>query len=554
MRTAVVVGGGLLLLLAQSISVVVAQEIVSVPARPLPTSDADVELQFAKGDLPTAKASEWCSKLKSKPAKINSFGCEKAASLKEAKKIWEQNAESSDWEALSMIDEAKFGQEASKSLVDTIMEDALGSVKIESGKMSFGKTAPAETTGRLMFACGQLTDCLKRTLTPEERVGVAQYLLSVDPVTIAVALGLKALSDFGMASVTSTQHSKDDSTATVVVTSLVGKPLKWKLGKATSPMVSMSGKPNEIKVKFDEKSGKVAKVPVQVELDSGQNHLFNLEYEVTTVFSGAKLLVKEKSTIRSEITIGSHPAKLEKAVSLEPNQVLEISLSATSGNAPFCPEQAVFGLVSSADSGLEFQVPSLCTDKEIRVTITNSAKFAEELRFQSGNYELIFIASDEKMSNPTIWKMGSVVLALSPPPEKKHESLFTHALLHESDSTLKLLPEIHHQFRQPDRRAPYLLSFVFSCANAGYLVALIVGLISQGFNPLNIFNSFRLIFFTLALTVTEILFFWYWIGPSGAPNMESLTYKYLPPLLIVLVFASKNAFGRSVSKKKNASM
>jgi hypothetical protein len=538
-----------------------SQEVVNTPAKMLPdvtseATDAEVELKFARGDAPLAKAKDVCAKLKAKPARI-SFGCEIAASLKDAKKVWEKNEESSAWEALSMLDEAKFGLEQTNALVDSIMEDALGSVKISFGKISFGKSSPGETTGRLMFACGHLTNCLKRTLTAEERVAVSEFLLSVSPATSGVALGLKALSEFGMASFTVKQDPKEQQ-ATATSTTLTGKPVSWKLGKNTANIVSQAGN-NGLKVQFDKTAGKMAKVPVEVELATGAKHTFNLEFEVNAEFSNAKLTIKEKSAVKSEQQFGAYPAKLDKIVSLETNQVMEITLRVTSGGANFCPEQAVFALrpeAAMSHAAVEYQVPSSCSETEVRVTITNSPKFAEDLKYQSGTYEIVFIASDDKMSNPTQWKLGSVKLSVSPPPEKKHEPLFTHSLLHESDTTLKPLPEIHHQFREPDRRAPWIISLAFTSLQVGLLVSLLVGLLAQGFNPVKIFKSFRLMFFAFTLTGIEALFFWYWLGPSGAPNMESLTYKYLPPVLLVLMFASKNVFGLSStgSNKKTASM
>ena len=528
-----------------------AQEAISTPVKPLPDSlaggdpDADIERKVALGELAIAKA-DLCAKLKGKNSRIN-LGCEKVASVKDAKKVWEKNTESSAWEALSVIDSSKHDGKEVEALVDQIMEDALGSVKIDNGLLKFGKANQAETTGRLIFACGQISGCLKRALNAEERVAVAQFLLSVSPVTAPVALGLKALSDFGMVSVS---HKQQDKSATVLVTSLVGKPLSFKLGKGTASIVSLvPGKPNEIKVEFDKKEGVLAKVPVEIEVSNGVKTSFDLHFEAAVSFSTAKLVIREKSTVKKEITIGNHPATFDASVSLEPGQTLEITLTSLAGSASFCPEQAVFGFSSS---GNEFQVPAACSDREIRVSITNTLRVAEDLKFQSGAYDLVFIASDDKMSNPTKWKMGKVHLSLSPPPEKKHEPLFTHSLLHESDTTLKALPEIHHVFRQPDRRAPFIVSLVFTGAQIGALLALLIGLLTRGFNPLVILKSVKLMFFTAVLLGTELLFCWYWLGVAGAPNMESLAYKYLPPVMITLYLASKNVF--PTSGKKSAQM
>jgi hypothetical protein len=516
--------------------------------------DEKLEFEFAltTSTAAAAAAKQLCPKLKSSKSKIN-FGCEKGTrDVKEVKKIWEKNEENSDFEALGMLsDDSSSNADAVKSLMNSIMEDVLSSAKIESGgKMHFGKP---EITGRVLFACGLLNNCLKSTLTPEERVGLGEYLLSIQPITSAVALGLKALSDFGMTSVTTTQSNKAEDSAKVSVTSLLGKPLKWKLGKNTSKLISLKGT-DEVKVQFDPKVGKIARVPVEVELTEGPatsaSYTFHLEFDVKAEFAAAKIMVKEKNAIKQDIAIGQYPSKVEKPISLDLNQIVEFTVQVMSGNVPFCPDQAIFALYS--ENG-EYQVPCSCTDKEVKCSISNNLKLGEELRFSSGTFELRFITSDEKMSNPTLWNVGKAQVTLSSPPERKHEPLFTHSLLHESDTTLKPLPEIHHQFREPDRRAPTVLAFAFTCLQLGFLLALLVTSFTHGFNPLNIFKSFRLMFFTATLTVFELVLMWYWIAPSGAPNMESLAYKYLPPMLFALMIATRNVFPKE-SKKKNASM
>ena len=40
--------------------------------------------------------------------------------------------------------------------------------------------------------------------------------------------------------------------------------------------------------------------------------------------------------------------------------------------------------------------------------------------------------------------------------------LYAKPLLHESDTTLKALPEIHHRFREQEQREPWIVSLVFT--------------------------------------------------------------------------------------------
>jgi len=531
-----------------------AQEVVRAPVKQLPEAkgqaDIDVEFGYASGAV---KLQDVCVKLKGKLAR-STFGCDKAASLKDAKKIWEKNEESSAWEALAALDEAKFGKAETAAFADQVMEDALGSVKIQGGKLNFGKVSPAETTGRLIFACSRLHECLKRTLTAEERIAVSDYLLTVEPITSGVALGLAALSEFGMVSV-SVKQEKNSQSAIIRANSLTGKPLKWKSGKGTSPLVSVKSD-DEVTVTFDSK-GKLAKVPVELDLPANLKHIIFLQFEVIASFGPAKVLVKDKSIVKSESVVQAPPSSLDKPVLVDKGEFLELSVPVSSGSTVLCPEQAVFGFIS-ADGSSQYLVPGTCSSTEVRVSIPNGAKLGEELKYTSGVYDVVFIASDERMSNPLMWRLARAQLSLSPLPEKKHEPLFTRHLLYESDTAIKTLPEIHHQFRQPDRRAPILLSLIFSSAQVGLLLALFVNLVLVGFKPVDVFKSVRVMFFAATLGLVELVFAWYWIAPSGAPNMESLAYKYLPPLITLLVAATRNvisgARGGGGSNKKTASM
>jgi oligosaccharyltransferase complex subunit delta (ribophorin II) len=49
--------------------------------------------------------------------------------------------------------------------------------------------------------------------------------------------------------------------------------------------------------------------------------------------------------------------------------------------------------------------------------------------------------------------------------------LYSRALLHDSDTTLTALPEKHHTFRPPHRRAPAVVSLVFTALVLAPLVA-----------------------------------------------------------------------------------
>lgn len=69
------------------------------------------------------------------------------------------------------------------------------------------------------------------------------------------------------------------------------------------------------------------------------------------------------------------------------------------------------------------------------------------------------------LHQPFLWSLGSIQFNL-PQPVAQDEILYTKALLHESDTTLKPLKEICHQFRAPEPRPPVVVSLSFAAAVA----------------------------------------------------------------------------------------
>lgn len=511
---------------------------VGVIEAPKGSSDSDLEIQFALGQLPLQ---EMCTKLELGPSRIL-FGCEKLDSVDQVQQVWSENKESSDWEALSLLDEERFGFDKCNEIVNRVMEEALGSAKIQNGMLSLGKSTPGETTGRIMFAVSRLSDGIKRTLSNEERRGITEFLLNESPKTSGVVLGLRALSDFGMSSV---QVNQQDQVATVVATDLLGQNLEWELGKGTSPLVSIEN--NQLKVTFDAKGGtNPSSVPVELVLKKSKvATTHHLHFQAEAEFVDAQLSVHSKSDPKSLHKIGKYPSMLTNTISVDVGQVIEVSVKVLSGKTQMCPEQGVFALRFN-DKEDSHQVSSSCSDGAYnKVTITNNAKLSQDLKYESGLYSLVFISSDKRVSNPVQWKLATVKLQLAPKPDRKSTPLFTTALLHESDTAIAPLPEIHHQFREEDRRAPTLLALIFTGVQGFLLVLLLIGLMSLGFNPIQSIANPNLLFFSATLALLEAVFLWYWIGPSGAPTMENLVGRYLPPLLLVLFFASKNAYSRS---------
>lgn len=61
-----------------------------------------------------------------------------------------------------------------------------------------------------------------------------------------------------------------------------------------------------------------------------------------------------------------------------------------------------------------------------------------------------------------LYELAQVQLQLPPPQRAPEVPLYHRTLLHESDTTLRALPEIQHRFREPERRPPAIVSRAFT--------------------------------------------------------------------------------------------
>jgi hypothetical protein len=425
--------------------------------------------------------------------------------------------------------------------MERIVDDALGSVSLEGGKLALLDGSP-EATGRFVFACSQIPRCLD-LFDPQERVAVARFLLGAE-FSPDVALALKGLSDSGMASLVVT-HKLGASRATVKATSLAGKALWWGLDADTFVGAS---KADEHTVIVSERNGlNQIQLEVLVRVNRVSDHMLSA-IRVLTFPSPATLV-----DLRVQLT--DEKGQPVAGQSWEKNFVLEVSFKVLSGATAICPDHAAVVL---AANGQDLQFPMNCSPEtqELHYSITNTLQLSQKLDF-SPSVELLFIVSDEKMQQGVQHAFGALTVAPFAKPVKKELPLFAESLLHESDTTQKALPEIHHQFREPDRRAPKLFAFIFSGVQLVWLMGLLGGLYYFGFHVLKVFTSWRVLFFALALGLIEVVLVWFWLGVGGAPNTEMLVYKYLPPLLIVITLASRTAMTggtKKTSGKLSASM
>jgi membrane protein DedA with SNARE-associated domain len=130
-----------------------------------------------------------------------------------------------------------------------------------------------------------------------------------------------------------------------------------------------------------------------------------------------------------------------------------------------------------------------------------------------------------------------------PPP------IFQYNLLHDSDVATSLMPEIHHQFRAPDRRAPNVVAFAVTGAVVVIfaLYALSVLAMSGG-NLAKVLTSPSSLLFAVNLAALLGLFLWYWLGKlANGPSMNEL-WVFASPVALTLAFTARNAVGSALRR------
>ena len=451
-------------------------------------------------------------------------------------------------------------------VVKDAMKDALGAAKVERDTLHFDGSV--EATGALVASCGLHAGCLEKGFAAEELDAVARYLArgfaspaSAPAAKAAAALGLRALSEQNRVLAITLEPAEVAPSAKaarvqVKVTTLLGAPAapgKWELLDAPAAVVP------------EDTNGAVlvdaSKFPASGALMLAFKLLDGVRFErevrlsaVAASFAPARFAAvasKAAGGARREAT-AAHPGSATLA--LEEGETLEATIKVLGATgAAVRPQQAVLRLSPVARAGGDAKAPASTTTRaassgEFYAALTSSGDAAGELRasvpvskladplgYASGEYDATVVVSDASLV-PASWRAArlSIKFARSA-PEPKRLPLFERPLLHDSDTTLVPLPEIHHQFRPADRRAPALVALLFSGGIVALLVAFVGVAAYLGF--LGRIAKSALTPLSLSVAVVLALDVWYWLGPGvGAPDFVVLLLYYMLPAFAVLCF------------------
>jgi len=436
-------------------------------------------------------------------------------------------------------------------------------VTTDSGALELGSSEalPLFTTAVVLEGVAKLSaalgDAADVSLAADELAAFAALFLGAQqsthvPTAAAVVIGLSSIASLpdaplAIVPVTATLPDTASSSLLISVTDVLGKPV---LGAAASLTVKsalrtadskavLSNQPAtltadksvfSVDLKSPQAPGSYS-FKVSVEPDSPKykavsDVVFQVKVLGQAVLTTATIIVTEGS--KSSTLTATFPNAADGTLKLSPGSFLHVSLDVkSSSGAPLSPHQ-VFVKLSAPGSKTALFVASAEAAGSYRVSIDGSSRDALKAAVNGGVYSISVVVGDAILQNPTVWTIGKVDVtppALLPQPE---EILYTKPLLHDSDTTLKALPVIDHQFRQPDARAPIAVSSFFSLLAASPFLFLIYGLFAFGKANLSRIaevNFLSFVGFVASLAAILGLLVVYWINLT---MFDVLSYLILP--------------------------
>lgn len=126
------------------------------------------------------------------------------------------------------------------------------------------------------------------------------------------------------------------------------------------------------------------------------------------------------------------------------------------------PHQAVVHFAHVASGTSIYRVMSQ-KSKENKLSLELALQDAANLfDYQSGEYAIRVYLGDARFKTSLDWDLGYVHFSLAAALPKTPAPLYSQPLLHESDTTLKALPEISHVMRPAESRPMLIVSILFT--------------------------------------------------------------------------------------------
>ncbi|GLE01230.1 hypothetical protein PINS_up010060 [Pythium insidiosum] len=193
---------------------------------------------------------------------------------------------------------------------------------------------------------------------------------------------------------------------------------------------------------------------------------------------------------------------------------VQVAVQSQLDKSPVAAHQAFLRFTHVQDNIETYFVLTPDAAKKTLSTQLHFGSLSKKFSYKSGDHRLQLIVGDPTFERGLVWDLGTVELLLGAAPPQAPSPLYAKPLLHESDTTLKALPEIKHVMRPQDPRPPIAVSLAFSAAVAAPFVFFLLFVLQLRLNISKLFAGANFVFgvgFLASLAAIFALFAWYWI-------------------------------------------
>ncbi|KAI7837704.1 hypothetical protein COHA_008497 [Chlorella ohadii] len=195
--------------------------------------------------------------------------------------------------------------------------------------------------------------------------------------------------------------------------------------------------------------------------------------------SGVTVRVLEASgSVADKHSVTGPDARLR--LSLDHTRTLEVKLTAAlaGGDADFRPQQAFLRLTARGSGDAAYFAATKAKGGGLVVTAKHD-ELQKQVGTQPGTYDAALLVGDTRSAQPVEWALGEVKVLYPPQDDGSQPEAKPYRPL---DATFRPKPEIVHQHRQPERRAPAVVSLFFSLVALAPLAAYVVAALRIGAN------------------------------------------------------------------------
>jgi len=158
---------------------------------------------------------------------------------------------------------------------------------------------------------------------------------------------------------------------------------------------------------------------------------------------------------------------------------LQISFSPLGpGDKALQPEQALLRLTSVVSGKTAFFTAGKIKDDKIEI-IASSSGIEDQMGTQGGAFDALLMIGSSTPAAAIQWGFGQVEFLHRPTPDGNQPSAPSTRM----ESAIEFKPEIVHQHRVPEKRAPAIVSLVFTVLILVPLAAFVVAAINLGAMP-----------------------------------------------------------------------